>query len=205
MVEKQKNSETEELILEAAKHVFITKGLSGARMQEIADKAGINKAMLHYYFRNKDTLFKAVFANTFSQAMHMINEVFTKELPLFDKIRLFTDNYISFLIKNPHLPVFIISEIQRNPGFFKELSQNIELPRIGVFMNQIQIEIEEGTIKPIQPHQLVVNIISLCVFPIISKSVLLTIGQIDEAQYEMLMESRKKEVADFVINSIKNE
>ena len=138
MVEDQKNSETEKQILDAAKQVFITKGLSGARMQEIADKAGINKAMLHYYFRNKDTLFKAVFVNTFGQAMHMINEIFTTEMQLFDKIRLFTDSYISFLIKNPHLPVFIISEIQRNPDFFKELSQTMELPRLGLFLNQIQ-------------------------------------------------------------------
>lgn len=205
MVERQKNSETEGQILEAAKKVFINKGLSGARMQEIADQAEINKAMLHYYFRNKETLFKAVFVNTFGQVIQMINDIFEKEMPLFDKIRLFTDSYISFLIKNPHLPVFIISETQRNPGFFVELTEKMEAPRFKVLIEQVQKEIDNGVIQPIQPLQLILNILSLCVFPIVAKNVLLTVGQVGEDQYKMLIEFRKKEVAEFVINSIKNE
>jgi TetR/AcrR family transcriptional regulator len=58
-------SETERKILQAAREVFQRKGLYGARMQEIADAAGINKALLHYYFRNKDKLFDAIFSDVF--------------------------------------------------------------------------------------------------------------------------------------------
>lgn len=205
MVNKQKNSENEELILEAAKQVFINKGLAGARMQEIADKAGINKAMLHYYYRNKETLFKTVFVNTFGQAMKMLNGIFESDQPLFDKIYQFTDNYISFLQANPYVPVFIISETQRNPKFLSGLADEMELPRFNILLPQIEEEVKKGIIKPIQPLQLVLNLLSLCVFPVVAKNVLLSIGQVKEEQYSLLLESRKKEVADFVINSIKNE
>jgi len=205
MLNKQKNSENEELILEAAKQVFINKGLAGARMQEIADKAGINKAMLHYYYRNKETLFKTVFVNTFGQAMKMLNGIFESDQPLFDKIYQFTDNYISFLQANPYVPVFIISETQRNPKFLSGLADEMELPRFNILLPQIEEEVKKGIIKPIQPLQLVLNLLSLCVFPVVAKNVLLSIGQVKEEQYSLLLESRKKEVADFVINSIKNE
>ena len=61
MVKIKKDHNAEERILAAAKKVFTTKGMAGARMQDIADEAVINKALVHYYFRDKDKMFEVVF------------------------------------------------------------------------------------------------------------------------------------------------
>jgi AcrR family transcriptional regulator len=91
MVKNENRGETENQILDAARKVFQEKGLKGARMQEIADLAGINKAMLHYYFRSKDMLFQAIYAKAFEDISLMMNGIFQEELPLFEKIRKFVD------------------------------------------------------------------------------------------------------------------
>jgi AcrR family transcriptional regulator len=108
---------TEEKIFNAARVVFQKKGFSGARMQEIADEAGINKAMLHYCFKSKELLFKAIFMNAFGQLAPQINEIFNSQDTVFEKIKKFTHSYISFVILNPYLPQFIIQEMNNNPSF----------------------------------------------------------------------------------------
>ena len=106
---------TEEEILNAAKEVFQQKGMAGARMQEIADKAKINKALLHYYYRSKQLLFEAVFKNAFRLLAPQIGKVLNDDTELFDKIRNFTDSYVSFVIKHPYLPNFVTQELNSNP------------------------------------------------------------------------------------------
>ena len=88
-IETENISETEQKILDAAKQVFLVKGLAGARMQEIADEAGINKALLHYYFRSKEKLFEKILNEAFTNIIPNIITIFTSNLPFFEKIRLF--------------------------------------------------------------------------------------------------------------------
>lgn len=202
---REDRSATEIQILNAARKVFQQKGMKGARMQEIADLAGINKAMLHYYFRNKDQLFKSIYAQSFAELAAMMNEIIEGDLPLFDKIRAFVDSYVSYMMKNPFLPSFVINEAEHNPDFLKQLSENPNKPNPLRFLQQIEDEINKGRIKPIQPLQLHINMISLCIFPIIGRHLLQTISQSDDETFQKLLEARKKEVADFIINAIKNE
>ena len=89
-----KDKNTENQILDAAKTVFQSKGMDGARMQEIADKAGINKAMLHYYYRSKQLLFEAVFKHAFLLLAPQLNKILNDDSNIEDKIRNFTFNYI---------------------------------------------------------------------------------------------------------------
>jgi AcrR family transcriptional regulator len=114
-----KEINTEQSILNAAMNVFQKKGMAGARMQEIADEAKINKAMLHYYFRNKQQLFEAVFMRAFSSLAPQLNLIFTSDDTVFEKIRKFTSGYIDFILLNPFLPSFIIQEMNNNPLFVK--------------------------------------------------------------------------------------
>ena len=116
---KTENTETEILI--AAKEIFQQKGMAGARMQEIADKAKINKALLHYYYRSKQLLFEAVFKSAFSLLAPQLNKVLNDDSDLFEKIRKFTENYVSFVIKHPYLPNFVIQELNKNPEFVQKL------------------------------------------------------------------------------------
>src|SRR5690554_5197668 len=144
MAKTNKNQDTEGQILNAAENVFQKKGMDGARMQEIADEAGINKAMLHYYYRSKQLLFEAVFTNAFSLLAPQLNKILNDDSSIEDKVKNFTHNYISFIAKHPYLPNFIIQEMNRNPKFFDKIQQNTAFPTLDKFNSQVALEAEQG-------------------------------------------------------------
>ncbi len=115
MVMAENERQTEEKIFEAATDVFLAKGMDGARMQDIANHAGINKALLHYYYRSKDRLFNAVFEKIAGKMFSKFAPIFDENLTLEDKIRFFFREHITFLQENPRLPGFILNELNRNP------------------------------------------------------------------------------------------
>lgn len=201
---KTKDENTEQQILNAAKNVFQTKGMDGARMQEIADTAGINKAMLHYYYRSKQLLFEAVFKNAFSLLAPQLNAILNDDSTVEDKVKNFTSNYISFIIKHPYLPNFIIQELNRNQDFIFKLKDNKDFPNLEKFKKQVDEEVNKGIIKPISGEQLFINIMALNIFPFIAKPLIMAFANADNKAYMQLMEDRKTEVANFIINSIKN-
>ncbi|NRD22623.1 TetR/AcrR family transcriptional regulator [Winogradskyella litoriviva] len=201
-MKKIKDENTEDQILNAAKNIFQTKGMDGARMQEIADKAGINKAMLHYYYRSKQLLFEAVFKNAFSLLAPQLNAILNDDSSIEDKIKNFTANYISFIIKHPYLPNFIIQELNRNQDFILKLKDR-GFPSIEKFKKQVDEEINKGLIKPISAEQLFINIMALNIFPFVAKPLIKAITKSDDKHYKELIEERKTEVANFIINSIK--
>ncbi len=200
---KTKDITTETSILNTAKRIFQYKGMMGARMQEIADEAGINKALLHYYFRSKELLFEAVFNMAFSKLAPQLNEVMNTDASIFEKIRNFSSNYISFVLKHPYLPNFIIQELNRNPEFVKKLVTEKHFPNISKFKNQVHAKVTEGVIRPIKAEQLFINIMALNIFPFIGAPLLKGFLNADDKTYEQLMEERKTEVAEFIINAIK--
>lgn len=195
---------TEEKIFNAARIVFQKKGFSGARMQEIADEAGINKAMLHYCFKSKELLFKAVFMKAFSELAPQINAIFNSHDTVFNKITKFTHSYISFVILNPYLPQFIIQEMNTNPEFVLSFMNNENRPNPAVLIAQIEKEIAAGIIKPINPKQLLLDVFSMTVFPFAAKMMVKGIIQISDAEFNQMMEERKTTIAEQIINSIKN-
>lgn len=194
---------TEQQILEAAKNVFQRKGMDGARMQEIADEAGINKALLHYYFRTKQKLFEAVFKHAFSLLAPQLKHILNDDSSIEDKIKNFSLNYTSFIIKHPYLPNFIIQELNRNPKFIVDMQNQIGFPNIEKFKKQLQLEIDAGIILPIGAEQLFINILSLNVFPFLSRPLIQMITNTDDAAYDQLLEERKTAIANFIINAIK--
>jgi TetR/AcrR family transcriptional regulator len=194
---------TEEKIFNAARIVFQKKGFAGARMQEIADEAGINKAMLHYCFKNKQLLFEAVFMNAFGQLAPQINEIFNSDDTVFNKIRKFTHSYISFVKENPFLPLFVIQEMNNNPEFVAKFLNNEKRPNPIKFLTQIENEIAQGIIKPIKPKQLLLNILSMTVFPFAAQIMVKGIIHISDAEFNQMMEERKTLIAEQIINSIK--
>jgi len=194
---------TEEKIFNAARIVFQKKGFAGARMQEIADEAGINKAMLHYCFKNKQLLFEAVFMNAFSQLAPQINEIFNSQDAVFDKITKFTHSYISYVIHHPYLPQFIIQEMNNNPEFVMSFLNHENRPDPSQLMHQIEKEIADGIIKPSNPKQLLLDVFSMTVFPFAAQMMVKGILQISDSEFNTLMEERKTIVAEQIINSIK--
>ncbi len=194
---------TEEKIFNAARIVFQKKGFAGARMQEIANEAGINKAMLHYCFKNKQLLFEAVFMKAFSQLAPQVNLIFSSTESIFDKIRQFTYSYISFVIEHPFLPQFIVQEMNNNPEFMMQFLNHENIPNPNLMIAQIEQEIASGIIKPIAPKQLLLDIFSLTVFPFAAQMMVKGIIQISDAEFNQMMEERKTSIAEQIINSIK--
>ena len=203
MVKKEKDSTTEQKILDAARKVFITKGMDGARMQDIADEAGINKAMVHYYFRNKEQLFEMIFKDAFSRFVPKLNQLFESEMPLFEKIEAFTGNYIEMAIQNPYLPMFVLNEMNKQPELFFQKMWGGHPPKIEKFVQQVEKEVKKGNIRSISPSHLIIHMFSLCVFPFVGKPMIKMVMGLDELQYRNLLLLRKKEVAKFIIESIR--
>ena len=202
MVNK-KNDDTQERILAASKKIFLAKGMSGARMQDIADEAGINKALLHYYFRNKEQLFETIFKEASAQFFPKIVGVIESELPLFEKIEIFCKVYIDMLIQNPYMPLFVLTEINKDPKRLKyRIWKDRESP-FGNFAAHVEKEIKAKKIKPIKPGHLFINMLSMCIFPFLSKPMWLLASGMDEAQFNVFMEQRKTEIPKFIIDSIK--
>lgn len=201
MSEKELN--TEQTILEAAKKIFIRKGMDGARMQEIADEAGINKSLLHYYFRTKDKLFEAIFTEAILKLVPNIMEMMKSDLPLFTKIEIFTGNYIDAFTENPFVPGFIMHELSRDPSKIVNMVKNAGInPQ--PFFDQVKREADAGNIIAVDPYHLIVNMLSMCIFPFVATPVLMNVLFKNNAEsYSQFISQRKKEVPEFIINSIK--
>ncbi len=194
---------TEEKIFEAATIVFEEKGLTGARMQNIADRAGINKALLHYYFRTKDHLFEAVFTKLANKMFAKFTPIFDKDLSIEDKIRFFFREHINFMKQNPRLPGFIINEINHNPQRIKKLIKNIEFKKnwLTIF-EQHKEELKNYNITEETLPQIITSIVSLSVFPFAAKGILEVVLENLGVNFNDYIEKRKEFAAEFVIKAI---
>ena len=202
MVE-EKNSTTEQKILEAAVLEFSEKGLAGARMQEIANRAGINKALLHYYYRSKDKLFAVVFSLVFKSVVPKLTTILQSESDFYEKIRSFVKQYITLIQANPHIPVFVLHELSSNPARLSELFLGVNI-NFDSFIKQINAEVQAERIRPIAFEDLLINILSLCIFPIIARPIFKPmLFEDDIKQYNLMIERRKIEAAEFIIKAIK--
>jgi TetR/AcrR family transcriptional regulator len=197
-----KKDSTEDKILEAAKNVFVAKGMDGARMQEIADKAGINKALLHYYFRSKERLFEAIFSGIIEFTFPKLTKILLSDIPIITKIEQAIDAYMDLLIKHPFIPGFLIKEMNRDPsGLFKLIvrfglnPQNIA--------GKIQEAMDRGEIIKMDPRHLAVNVVSMCVFPFAARPILgFVIFKDDTKALEAFYAERAEVIKKFVIDAI---
>jgi TetR/AcrR family transcriptional regulator len=194
---------TEERILKAAQKIFTHKGMAGARMQEIADEAGINKALLHYYFRNKDKLFRRIFQESFEMLISQVSIALDSDKPLFDKIRDIIDTYINVLTANPSLPIFVLSEINQNPDNLEKVIGNALPPVFQKLFIQVEEEVKNGSIYPIHPLHLLLNILGMVIFPFASRPLLQRILKNNmNINFEDIMIDRKQAIYTFVIQSL---
>ncbi|MBF9140362.1 TetR/AcrR family transcriptional regulator [Hymenobacter properus] len=200
-MDPQKRS-TEELILEAAQAVFLEKGLAGARMQEIADRAGINKALLHYYFRSKEKLSAIIISRTIGIIMPRMMGVLATDQDLFDKIREMVHTFIGFISRNSFLPLFVVNEINRNPHFFFTSAIKQERTYLDKFRQQVDEAVAAGRIRPITATQLMMNMMSMLIFPFLGKPVFQAGLGLSDEEFQQEMERRRTDVADFIIRSI---
>ncbi|MFZ1560186.1 MAG: TetR/AcrR family transcriptional regulator [Saprospiraceae bacterium] len=194
----------QERIKIAATKVFTLKGLEGARMQDIADEANINKAMLHYYFRNKKQLFEIIFEEKLHKifgAMELL--IFSKDA-FENRIRAFVEKQISIVLEFPVMPIFVMLEVRKNPELLEGKFKNIPLDVIrDNFRKVIDGEVMSGNIRRISLEELLMNVMSLCIYPIIAEPILKYVLDLNQESYFELIEARKKSVSDLIINDLK--
>ncbi|WP_163708020.1 TetR/AcrR family transcriptional regulator [Mangrovibacterium lignilyticum] len=200
-----KRDNTEEKIIDAATDVFVQKGMDGARMQEIADRAGINKALLHYYFRSKEKLFDAIFTKLVGISFPQIGQILQSDLPVLEKIEMVIDTYVDLLLKYPFLPAFIIKEMNRDATpFFKFIEKRGFA--IAPIFNMLQKAMDDGVIVKTRPEHLVVNVIGLCVFPFAARPMINHVAfHGDDKALKQFLSERKVEVKKFVLKAIQPE
>lgn len=199
MIASSENTEAQ--ILKAAREVFIAKGLDGARMQEIADHAGINKALLHYYFRTKEKLFEAVFREVASNLFPAMKQVLSAELGIKEKITFFVKVYLKAIRENPFIPGFVMNTLNIDPGRFLQYISKAEINPM-LLQEQLNEEAARGLIRPVKAENLLVNIIALCVFPFLARPIIQNLFQMDNENYTAYLEARESEIVDFVLKSI---
>jgi TetR/AcrR family transcriptional regulator len=195
---------TEEKIFDAATDIFLDKGMDGARMQDIASHAGINKALLHYYFRTKDQLFNVVFEMIARKILKKFAPVFDENLTLEEKIRFFFKEHITFLQENPKLPGFILNEINRNPARIKKLLKNVDFENFWQKLyDQHKEELENYNITEALLPQLMTSIAAISVFPFAARGLIESILEKSSIPFNNYIEERKTFAAEFVIKAIK--
>lgn len=199
-----KDQSTEDRIKDAAKAIFVQKGYAGARMQEIAEEAGgINKALLHYYFRSKDQLFEKIFEEVFQEVMPKLHAVFYQERPILDTIDAFVDEYIKNIREHPHIPLFVIHELSRNPDrFVEKIKSNPKLVDIATLVMDLTTAMEAGKINTFPPIHLFLNILAMCVFPFIAKPIIQSVTDMGKDEWENLMEDRAVTVKKFIRSAL---
>lgn len=189
----------ESRILEAAHRVFLEKGMAGARMQEIADRAGINKALLHYYFRSKEKLYQHILHLVFGQFWkRILSNRDEKEFDLKDFANEFVASYTDLLIQNPYIPMFMFGEMQKNPTIMDQImKENGGNPQ--TFLDLIQNDLHRRGVNHIQAPAVMVNLLSLTVFPFVARPMLqYVIFKNDEASYLQFLEERKNAIWNWV-------
>jgi TetR/AcrR family transcriptional regulator len=202
----EKEKATEELILEAAVKVFTRRGFAATRTEDIAKEAGISRTLLHYYYRDKQSIFDLIFETSFQEFFKGVFLIIQSDRPLLEKIQAIVDHEINTLSRHQDLPRFIIMEVAQQPERLLQHGQKMNMnPRVMIqkFEEQVNAEIQLGTIRPVNARQLLLNTMSLCIYPFVAKPIIKTMLQLDEANFLQMMEQRKKEVFDFIMNGIK--
>jgi len=203
--------ETQQRILDAARAVFIRRGTAGARMQEIAAEAGVNQALLHYYFRSKERLSAAVFAQMASRLFPALIQTLGAETSIDEKIDTLIGLYLENLSRNPFLPGYLLSELHHHPERLPQLlaaatgaDPGAVLP--GAFKklgDQIAARVKAGAMRPISPEQFAANLISLCIFPFAARPMLSMVFGMDDAAFARFIERRKTELPEFFRNALR--
>lgn len=206
-----RDRDTEQRILDAAHAVFLRRGTAGARTQEIAKEAGVNSALLHYYFRSKERLADAVFQRAAGELLPTVIRILGSDAELETKVEQVVDVELRQLLKTPYLPGYILSELAHHPERVRQLFSTVTgmtPSEIGarvfkVLGAQINARVRAGRMHPIAPEQLAVNLLALCVFPFAARPMVMALLGLDQAGFTQFIERRRKELAPFFLRALR--
>jgi len=206
----RRDGNTESRILDAAHAVFVQHGTAGARMLDIARAAGVNQALLHYYFRTKDRLAEAVFRRAAGDLFRQVVHVLSSDLALEDKVSKVIEIEIDHLSRPPGLPSYIISELHHHPGRARLLisasgttPEHVRPLLIQKIRQQIAAAVRAGTLRPIEAEQFIVNLLSLCVFPFAARPMIMVLLGLDEQGFDAFIKQRRHQLAHVIVRGLR--
>ena len=207
----ERDTDTEARILDAAHIVFVRRGTAGARMQEIADEAGVNKALLHYYFRSKSRLAAAVFQRVARGLFLRVSEILGSDAEIEDKVRRVVRLYLEQLSKTPYAPAYVISEINQHPDRAAQLVEAVRHIRaeslnanvLDTLGKQLRQRVRAGAMRSISTPQFVANLASLCIFPFAARPMLCAILDLDDRGFQRFIDERKASLPEFFLNALR--
>lgn len=190
---------TEEKIKNAARTIFHQKGFAATRTRDIAEEAGINLALLNYYYRSKEKLFALIMQESMAGFFEVVRSIMNDEkTSLEKKVELFVGNYIDLLLVEPDIPLFLLSEMRSNPGELMNRFNIRELFQRSAFIMQYQERVASGKIAPLHPLHFMMNVMGLTVFPFIGNPMLKMVSGISQPEFEAMMKERKKLIPEWV-------
>ena len=206
-----RDRDTEQRILDAAHVVFIRRGTAGARMQEIAEEAGVNKALLHYYFRNKSRLGEAVFRRVATGMFARLAGIMGGDAEIETKVIQVVELYFTQLSKVPYVPGYVLSELNQHPERSGQLLEIVRTLRtnpkapdfVGALSKQLARAARDRRIRPIAADQFLVNLVSVCVFPFAARPMICAVLQLDDRGYDRFMKQRAATLAQFFLDALR--
>jgi len=193
-------AQTEKLIKEKAKSLFFQKGFLNATTQEIADEAGINRALIHYYFRSREQMLDAILDETILEKKDKIRSILLSSGKFREKMALYIHTIVDHGLTYPYLENFIISETARHPDKLKLICSRDKLKSSDLIRTQLNEEIEAGRIAPITAEHFMINLSALCNYPLLAKGVLQTIHGMTDSAYRKFLIERKRVIYRTVFN-----
>jgi AcrR family transcriptional regulator len=188
------DQDKETLILDAARKVFVEKGPVNARMQDIADEADITPSLLHYYYRKRDALYEAVVEQEIRRLIPAQLEILTSNQPVAEKLSDFARGVIDFHASNPHHAAFVAFEAHYNDNHLKKMGEAFKHLDLSVMQTQLDERAAAGDEVPTDARQLLMHVLSLCIFPFIAQPIFQSIYDMEDEAYQAMMEKRKEEV-----------
>lgn len=184
--------QTEKLIKDKARELFFQRGLLHATTQEIADEAGVNRALIHYYFKSREQMLETLLDETLEEKRNNVRNILSSDLPFREKIARYIDVVVDYGIKYPYLENFIISETARNPQRFKDYCDRNKSKTTDLIRKQLEDEIRLGKLSPIGVEHFMVNLSALCNYPLLAKPVLQAIHGMTDSAYQKFLKQRKQ-------------
>jgi AcrR family transcriptional regulator len=183
---------TEEKIKQAARRLFTERGFAAVKTRDIAAEAGINLALLNYYFRSKAKLFDIIMIENFEQFVQQLIPILGDEnLPLDEILQRVTASYIDMLKHNPDLPFFIMNEMRNDStklAFVREKMAHVR----GAFLKRVENTLIDRKITASEIGHMMMNFMGLIIFPFVAQPILMKVNGFSKKEFDSLMEERKK-------------
>jgi AcrR family transcriptional regulator len=194
----QHASDTKTRILDAADEIFVHRGIDGARMQEIADHAGVNKALLHYHFRSKADLARAVWLRIASSFVPGIFKMMASDISLDEKIERFVHAYHVKLTRHPYLLAYVISEAVRHPDFVDDFYSPQRREAAHQMLDRLREQIDERAkaekVAPVPVDQFFITLVGSCLFPFVAQPMIAEVLGLSATGVRQFMKRRRTEL-----------